>query len=95
MATFALVRESPTVPTTFGDQISEMICSGRRALRLLPHRDRLMTAAIASLVLGMVVLMAMCVVPTDDRFIQLLVGVPALWASRILLEVRARRLTKA
>jgi hypothetical protein len=62
---------------------------------LLPHRDRLMTATIGLLVFGMVALMVMCVVPPDSRFWPLMVGVPAVLGSRLLLELRARKLVKA
>jgi tetratricopeptide (TPR) repeat protein len=61
-------------------------------LRMLPHRDRLMTATVALLVLGMSALMVMCVVPPDSRLWPLVVGAPALIASRLLLEMRARAL---
>jgi Flp pilus assembly protein TadD len=64
-------------------------------LRLLPHRDRAMTATVGLLVLGMIALMVMCVVPPESRFWPLMVGVPAVLGSRILLEVRARKLKKA
>ena len=64
-------------------------------LRLLPHRDRMMSATVGLLVFGMIVLMVMCVVPPDSRFWPLMVGVAGLWGSRILLEVRARKLQKA
>jgi len=61
-------------------------------LRMLPHRDRLMTATVALLVLGMFALMVMCVVPPEWRFWPLVVGVPALIGSRLLLEKRSRAL---
>lgn len=61
-------------------------------LRLLPHRDRMMTATVALLVFGIIALMAMCVVPPDSRFWLLVVGAPAVIGSRILLEVRAGNL---
>jgi Flp pilus assembly protein TadD len=61
-------------------------------LRLLPNRDKLMTATIALLIFGMVTLMVMCVVPPDARFWPLIVGVAGLWGSRGLLEIRARNL---
>jgi tetratricopeptide (TPR) repeat protein len=64
-------------------------------LRLLPHRDRMMTATVGLLVFGMVALMVMCVVPPDARFWPLMAGVPAVLGSRLLLEVRARKLAKA
>lgn len=64
-------------------------------LRLLPHRDRMMTATVALLVVGVIALMAMCVVPPDARFWLLMVGAPAVIGSRILLEVRAGKLLKA
>jgi hypothetical protein len=64
-------------------------------LRLLPHRDRAMTATVGLLVFGMIALMVMCVVPPESRFWPLMVGVPAVLGSRILLEVRARKLKKA
>ena len=64
-------------------------------LRLLPHRDRAMTATVGLLVVGMIALMVMCVVPPGSRLWPLLVGVPAVLGSRILLEVRARKLQKA
>jgi Flp pilus assembly protein TadD len=64
-------------------------------LRLLPHRDRAMTATVGLLVFGMIALMVMCVIPPDVRFWPFLVGVPAVLGSRILLEVRARKLKKA
>jgi hypothetical protein len=64
-------------------------------LRLLPHRDRMMTATVGLLVLGMIALMVMCVVPPDSRFWPLMVGVPAVLGSRLLLELRARKLVKA
>jgi Flp pilus assembly protein TadD len=64
-------------------------------LRLLPHRDRLMTATIGLLVFGMVALMVMCVVTPDARFWPLIIGVAGLWGSRGLLEIRARKLAKA
>jgi Flp pilus assembly protein TadD len=64
-------------------------------LRLLPHRDRAMTATVGLLVVGIIALMVMCVVPPGSRLWPLLVGVPAVLGSRILLEVRARKLQKA
>jgi hypothetical protein len=64
-------------------------------LRLLPHRDRMMTATVGLLVFGMVALMVMCVMPPDVRFWPFLVGAEALIGSRVLLEVRARKLAKA
>jgi tetratricopeptide (TPR) repeat protein len=64
-------------------------------LRMLPHRDRLMTATVGLLVLGMIALMVMCVVPPDSRFWPLMVGAPAVIGSRLLLELRARELQKA
>ena len=65
-------------------------------LRLLPHRDRAMTATVGLLVFGMIALMVMCVVPPDARFWPLMVGVPAvLWLCGILLEIRARKLMEA
>lgn len=60
-----------------------------------PHRDRAMTATVGLLVLGMIALMVMCVVPPESRFWPLMVGVPAVLGSRILLEVRARKLKQA
>jgi hypothetical protein len=62
---------------------------------VLPHRDRLMTATVGLLVLGMTALMVMCVVPPDSRLWPLMVGVPAVLGSRLLLELRARELQKA
>jgi Flp pilus assembly protein TadD len=64
-------------------------------LRLLPHRDKAMTATVGLLVFGMIALMVMCVVPPEVRLWPLLIGVPAVLASRILLEVRANKLKKA
>jgi hypothetical protein len=63
-------------------------------LRMLPHRDRLMTATVGLLVLGMVALMVMCVVPPDARFWPLMVGAPPILGSRLLLERRARKLRR-
>ncbi|MDT5002748.1 MAG: hypothetical protein QOK12_4853 [Mycobacterium sp.] len=64
-------------------------------LRMLPHRDRLMTATVGLLVLGMIALMVMCVVPPDSRLWPLMVGVPAVLGSRLLLGLRARELQRA
>jgi Flp pilus assembly protein TadD len=64
-------------------------------LRLLPHRDRMMTATVGLVVFGMIALMVMCVVPPVVRLWPLLVGMAGLWGGRGLLEVRARKLLKA
>jgi hypothetical protein len=64
-------------------------------LRILPHRDRLMTATVGMLVLGMIALMVMCVVPPDERLWPFLIGAAAVLGSRLLLELRARRLQSA
>jgi hypothetical protein len=64
-------------------------------LRLLPHRDRMMSLTVGLLVFGMIALMVMCVVPPDVRLWPLLVGMAGLWGSRGLLEVSARSLLKA
>jgi tetratricopeptide (TPR) repeat protein len=64
-------------------------------LRLLPHRDKAMTATVALLVFGMIALMVMCVVPPESRYWAFFIGAPALLGSRILLEVRANKLKKA
>ena len=54
-------------------------------LRLLPHRDRLMTASIGVLAFGMVALAVMCVLPPGSRWPTAIVGVLALIISRMLL----------
>lgn len=54
-------------------------------LRLLPHRDRVMTASIGVLALGMVALAVMCVLPPGTRWPAAIVGGLALIISRLLL----------
>jgi hypothetical protein len=63
-------------------------------LRLLPHRDKLLSASIGLLALSMVALAAMCVLPPDWRVAPLLVGVALLVGCRILLALRTRKLKK-
>lgn len=60
-------------------------------LRLLPHRDRMMTASIGLLALGMIALALMCVLPSAWRWPPAIIGAVALIGSRVLLAVRARR----
>ncbi|CAN5278968.1 hypothetical protein BH09ACT8_BH09ACT8_60460 [soil metagenome] len=60
-------------------------------LRLLPHRDRLMTASIGLLVLGMVALAVMCVLPPDWRWPPAITGGAALIGSRVVLAIRTRK----
>lgn len=63
-------------------------------LRLLPHRDRLMTASIGLLVLGMVALAVMCVLPPDWRWSPAIAGGVALIGSRVVLAIRTRKLAR-
>jgi Flp pilus assembly protein TadD len=65
-------------------------------LRQLPRRDRLLTAMVALIAVGMVSLVVMCVAPPGSvRVPPLIVGIVALIACRILIAVRSRRLRRA
>jgi tetratricopeptide (TPR) repeat protein len=63
-------------------------------LRLLPHRDRLLTAMVGLLILGMAALALMCVLPPGWRLAPGLTGAAALIGCRILIGVRGHKLRR-
>ncbi len=64
-------------------------------LRLLPHRDRLLSAMVGLLVLGMAALALMCVLPPGWRLVPGLTGGAALIGCRVLIGIRGHKLRRA